>query len=122
YVDGGVWSATNLDVAAVRRGDRILCLTPMTVLTMSRWPAVRAVGRACQLAATLEAASVRRRGGGGTGIFPHAAPPAPRRGAPPRPGGAAPPPPPRRPPRPGDRQNPDGYPASRGRARGRLQA
>jgi NTE family protein len=72
YVDGGVWSATNLDVAAVRRGDRILCLTPMNVLTMSRWPAVRAMGRACQLAATLEAASVRRRGGAVTVISPDA--------------------------------------------------
>jgi NTE family protein len=72
YVDGGVWSATNLDVATVRRGDCILCLAPMNVLTMSRWPAVRAVGKACQLAATLEAAAVRRRGGSVTVISPDA--------------------------------------------------
>jgi NTE family protein len=72
YVDGGVWSATNIDVATVRHGDRILCLTPTTVLTMSRWPAVRAVARAWQLATTLEAASVRRRGATVTVIAPDA--------------------------------------------------
>jgi NTE family protein len=97
YVDGGVWSATNLDVAAVRRGDRILCLTPMNVLTMSRWPAVRAMGRACQLAATLErrpsaVAAVRSP----SSHLTHT--PLVRSA------------------------KPDGYTASRGRARGRLQA
>jgi NTE family protein len=72
YVDGGVWSATNIDVATVRRGDRILCLTPTTVLTMSRWPPVRAVATAWQLATMLEAASVRRRGATVTVIAPDA--------------------------------------------------
>ena len=72
YVDGGVWSATNIDVATVRRGDHILCLTPTTVLTMSRWPAVRAVARAWQLATTLEAAAVRRHGATVTVIAPDA--------------------------------------------------
>jgi NTE family protein len=72
YVDGGVWSATNIDVATVRHGDRILCLTPTAVLTMSRWPAVRAVGRAWQLATTLEAAAVRRVGAAVTVIAPDA--------------------------------------------------
>ena len=72
YVDGGVWSATNIDVATVRRGDHILCLTPTTVLTMSRWPALRAVGKAWQLATTLEVAAVRRRGATVTVIAPDA--------------------------------------------------
>jgi NTE family protein len=72
YVDGGVWSATNIDVATVRHGDRILCLTPTAVLTMSRWPAVRAVGKAWQLATTLEAAAARRRGATVTVIAPDA--------------------------------------------------
>ena len=72
YVDGGVWSATNIDVATVRHGDRILCLTPTAVLTMSRWPAVRAVGKAWQLATTLEAAAVRGVGAAVTVIAPDA--------------------------------------------------
>jgi len=72
YVDGGVWSATNIDVATVSRGDRILCLTPTTVLTKSRWPALRAVARAWQLATTLEAAAARRRGATVTVIAPGA--------------------------------------------------
>ena len=28
YVDGGVWSPTNLDVAPVQRGEQVLCLNP----------------------------------------------------------------------------------------------
>jgi NTE family protein len=72
YVDGGVWSATNIDVATVRHGDRMLCLTPTAVLSMSRWPAVRAVGRAWQLATTLEAAAARRAGATVTVIAPDA--------------------------------------------------
>ena len=28
YVDGGVWSPTNLDTAPVSRGARVLCLVP----------------------------------------------------------------------------------------------
>lgn len=72
YVDGGVWSATNIDVATVRRGDSVLCLTPTSVLTMSRWPALRAVAKAWQLATSLEAAAVRRRGATVTVIAPDA--------------------------------------------------
>ena len=72
YVDGGVWSATNLDVAAARRGDRILCLTPTDILTASRWPALRAVGKAWELATTLEVAAVRRRGATVTIVGPDA--------------------------------------------------
>jgi NTE family protein len=29
YVDGGVWSATNLDAAPARRGTHVLCLDPI---------------------------------------------------------------------------------------------
>jgi len=72
YVDGGVWSATNIDVASVRRGDRILCLTPTAVLTTSRWPALRAVGKAWEVATTLEVAGVRRRGATVTIVGPDA--------------------------------------------------
>jgi len=67
-----VWSVTNIDVATVRRGDHILCLTPTTVLTMSRSPALRAIAKAWQLTTTLEAAAVRRRGAVVTVIGPDA--------------------------------------------------
>jgi NTE family protein len=32
YVDGGVWSPTNLDAAPARRGSRVLCLVPTGTL------------------------------------------------------------------------------------------
>jgi glycerol-3-phosphate O-acyltransferase len=67
-----VWSATNIDVATLHRGDRILCLTPTAGLTMSRWPALRAVGKAWTLATTLEVAAVRRRGATVTIVGPDA--------------------------------------------------
>jgi NTE family protein len=72
YVDGGVWSATNIDVATYRGGDQILCLTPTTVLTTSRWPTLRAVGKAWQLSTQLEAAAVRRNGARVSVIAPDA--------------------------------------------------
>jgi NTE family protein len=72
YVDGGVWSATNIDVATVRHGNRILCLTPTTVLSKSRSPAIRAVATAWQLSTHLEAAAARRGGVKVTVIAPDA--------------------------------------------------
>jgi NTE family protein len=72
YVDGGVWSATNIDVATVRRGDRVLCLAPMSVMATSRWPAVRGIAGGLQLATALEAASARRRGARVTVVAPDA--------------------------------------------------
>jgi len=36
YVDGGVWSPTNLDVAPAGRGTHVLCLNPMASLTGSQ--------------------------------------------------------------------------------------
>ena len=61
YVDGGVWSPTNLDLVPAGSGDSVLCLTPTGGVGAVRsmtfpW---RAVSRS---ATTLEAAVVRRRG------------------------------------------------------------
>jgi NTE family protein len=61
YVDGGVWSPTNLDLVPSAAGDQVLCLTPtggvgaMRSLTFP-W---RAISRS---ATTIEVAVLRRRG------------------------------------------------------------
>ena len=61
YVDGGVWSPTNLDVAPAGRGSEILCLNPTAslagyggLLTAARFTSRSLVA--------VEAAALRRRG------------------------------------------------------------
>src|SRR3954454_4667214 len=56
YVDGGVWSPTNLDAAPAGRGARVLCLIPTAG---SAWPGAR---RASTALAATEALAVRARG------------------------------------------------------------
>ncbi len=62
YVDGGVWSPTNLDVAPVQAGSRVLCLVPTAALAAGPAFAVRALARAWGVATALEAAAARKRG------------------------------------------------------------
>jgi NTE family protein len=61
YVDGGVWSPTNLDVAPAGRETHVLCLTPTggAATPRSLWGALRTAGRT---AAEVEAGVLRRRG------------------------------------------------------------
>ncbi len=61
YVDGGVWSPTNLDVAPVGRDTHVLCLNPAGNLAGSHrvTAVVRNVARS---AMSLEALALRRRG------------------------------------------------------------
>jgi NTE family protein len=61
YVDGGVWSPTNLDAAPVRRGGRVVCLNPTAALpsTTRALGALRAASRA---SAATEALALRARG------------------------------------------------------------
>jgi NTE family protein len=61
YVDGGVWSPTNLDVTPAGRGISVLCLNPAASLPAGRSPfgALRAVART---AAFTEALALRARG------------------------------------------------------------
>jgi NTE family protein len=61
YVDGGVWSATNLDAAPAGRETHVLCLNPTASLsgTHSLLAVVRNVART---AVSLEAMALRRRG------------------------------------------------------------
>ena len=61
YVDGGVWSPTNLDAAPIRRGAHVVCLNPTASLPTSRrgFGALRAASRA---AAATEALALRAGG------------------------------------------------------------
>jgi NTE family protein len=61
YVDGGVWSPTNLDVIPHSRGAQVLCLTPTGRTGAVRSPTFvwRAMSRS---ATTVEVAALRRRG------------------------------------------------------------
>ena len=61
YVDGGVWSPTNLDVAPAGRDTHVLCLNPTASLpaTSSVLAAIRRVSRT---AVSVEALVLRRRG------------------------------------------------------------
>jgi NTE family protein len=61
YVDGGVWSPTNLDAAPAPRGSQVLCLNPTASLPAGRAPfrALRAFSRSAAAAETL---ALRARG------------------------------------------------------------
>ena len=61
YVDGGVWSGTNMDAAPAGRGSLVLCLNPTASLpvTATLLSTFRRVSRS---AATVEALALRRRG------------------------------------------------------------
>jgi NTE family protein len=73
YVDGGVWSPTNLDVAPVGRGARVLCLVPTAALHAAPAALVRALGRGWKAATALEAAVARASGAQVTIVQPDAA-------------------------------------------------
>jgi NTE family protein len=62
YVDGGVWSPTNLDATPARRGTEVLCLSPLSSVR-----ALRAVSQAAALAETL---ALKGRGARVTTIAP----------------------------------------------------
>jgi NTE family protein len=61
YVDGGVWSPTNLDVAPAWRDTHVLCANPMATTqgSQSLWDFARTVARS---SVSLEELSLRRRG------------------------------------------------------------
>jgi NTE family protein len=62
YVDGGVWSPTNMDTAAVARGTRVLCLNPTGSLRPSVQAPAAALGAVSRSIAAVEALALRRRG------------------------------------------------------------
>jgi NTE family protein len=61
YVDGGVWSATNLDVAPAGRDTHVLCLNPTAGITGSH-SAVTIARRVARSTVVLEALALRRKG------------------------------------------------------------
>ena len=61
YVDGGVWSPTNLDVAPAGRGTHILCLNP-TASLRGTGDVIGMFRRVSRSAAGVETLAVRRRG------------------------------------------------------------
>lgn len=62
YVDGGVWSPSNLDAAPIEAGDRVLCLLPTGAMARSRQNVVRGLGVALHSQTALEVAGARRHG------------------------------------------------------------
>ena len=62
YVDGGVWSPTNMDAAEVRRGDEVLCLNPTGSMRPSRGAPFGAIGVVSRSMAGVEALALERRG------------------------------------------------------------
>ena len=61
YVDGGVWSGTNMDAAPAGRGSLVLCLNPTASLPTTA-TVVSVLRRVSRSAATVEALALRRRG------------------------------------------------------------
>jgi NTE family protein len=61
YVDGGVWSGTNLDAAPAGRGSLVLCLNPTASLSTAG-SLISVFRRVSRSAATVEALALRRRG------------------------------------------------------------
>jgi len=71
YVDGGVWSPTNLDVAPAGRETHVLCLVPTASIIGSN-SLLAVLRNAARSAASLEAMAVRRRGAAVRTIAPNA--------------------------------------------------
>jgi NTE family protein len=61
YVDGGVWSPTNLDVAPAGRETYVLCLNPTASITGSQ-TVLTAIRNVARSAVSVEALVLRRRG------------------------------------------------------------
>jgi NTE family protein len=75
YVDGAVWSPTNMDAAPAGRDTHLLCLAPMggQLGSRERHPAVRAATTA---AIRLETLALQRRGAHVTVVVPEPVDPA----------------------------------------------
>src|SRR3954454_7756383 len=71
FVDGGAWSLTNLDVAPVTRGTRVLCLNP-TGSVGAAFGLRGAIGPLSRSVAAVEALALQRRGAKVTTLAPDA--------------------------------------------------
>jgi NTE family protein len=72
YVDGGVWSITNLDTAPAGAGTDVLCLNPIGSLRAERRGPLALLGPVSRSLVAIEAAAVRRRGASVRVISPDA--------------------------------------------------
>jgi NTE family protein len=61
YVDGGIWSPTNMDAAPAGRGTSVLCLAP-TASVIGSEPLIALVRTVTRAAGSVEALVLRRRG------------------------------------------------------------
>jgi NTE family protein len=73
YVDGGVWSPTNMDTAEATRGESLLCLNPTGSLRPTIGALAGAMGPVSRGVATAEALALKHRGVHVTTISPDAA-------------------------------------------------
>jgi NTE family protein len=62
YVDGGVWSPTNMDLAEAANGERVLCLNPTGSLRLTIGALAGAIGQLSRGIAGAEALVLRHRG------------------------------------------------------------
>jgi NTE family protein len=62
YVDGGVWSPTNMDAAAASRGNHVLCLNPTGSMRSSFAMPYGALGLLSRSLAAIETLALERRG------------------------------------------------------------
>ncbi|HEX4625218.1 MAG TPA: patatin-like phospholipase family protein [Solirubrobacteraceae bacterium] len=62
YVDGGVWSPTNLDAAPVRRGTDVLCLHPTARFPVTAGSALAAIRVLSRPQVSTEVLALQRRG------------------------------------------------------------
>jgi NTE family protein len=72
YVDGGVWSPTNLDAAPATRGSRVLCLAPTAAASLQSLP-LSTMRRFTSSALRAETLAVRARGSEVRSVVPDAA-------------------------------------------------
>jgi NTE family protein len=70
YVDGGVWSPTNMDASPASRGEEVLCLNPTGSLRPSLGALAGAIGPVSRSIAGAEALVLKSRGASVTTINP----------------------------------------------------
>jgi NTE family protein len=70
YVDGGVWSPTNMDAAPASRGSHVLCLNPTGSMRSSFAMPYGALGLLSRSLAAIEALALERRGASVTTVSP----------------------------------------------------
>jgi NTE family protein len=72
YVDGGVWSPTNMDAAEVGDGSHVVCLNPTGSMRPGGSQRLGWLGPLSRTVATIEATALRRRGVKVTVVSPDA--------------------------------------------------